>query len=129
MTSHQHPLRFVPENNKWVNELEVSGKHDLTVECYSRDLCDAAQAIGGSRTSHLLDQTSIDAMALTWFDQDTSVATAIRRSSALHGFAVHLVRELCQDLSQLLSARFSSAATHSAQISPMANTAWGSISG
>jgi integrase/recombinase XerC len=131
MTAHQRPLPFVPESDKWVQELKVSGKSDLTVECYSRDLRDVAQAIGGNRTSDLLllYQTAIDAMALTWSDQGTSVATAIRRSSALRGFAVHLGRERCQDLSQLLSAKFPSAATHSAQISPMANTACGSISG
>jgi integrase/recombinase XerC len=111
MTSHQRPLPFVPESNKWMEELKASGKSDLTVECYSRDLRDVAQAIGGSRTSDLLllDQAAIDAMALTWSDEGTGPATASRRFSALRGFGSHLVREDGLDLSRLLSARFPSA--------------------
>jgi integrase/recombinase XerC len=108
MTCHQRPLPFVPESNKWMEELKASGKSDLTVECYARDLCDVAQAIGGSRASDLLllDQTAVDAIALTWSDKGANPATASRRFSALRGFATHLVREDGLDLSRLLSARF-----------------------
>jgi integrase/recombinase XerC len=104
----QSPLPFAPESAKWVEELTASGKSDATIECYSRDLRDVAQAINARETKNLLSlgQGSVETMTRTWCDDGTSLATVSRRFSALRGFAVYLVREHGLDLSRFLSAEF-----------------------
>jgi integrase/recombinase XerC len=111
MKARQRPPAFMPESGKWLEELKASGKSDRTIECYSRDLCDVAEATGASKTGDLLcvDQEAIDVMTRAWRNAGTCMATASRRFSALRGFAAHLVREHHLDLSLLLSADFPSA--------------------
>lgn len=104
-------MPFKPASENWLRELAAAGKADSTLDCYARDLRDLAQAWGLRETRWLpsLDQAAIDAVAKTWREAGVCDATAIRRFSALRGFAAYLARERRMDLSALLTADFPTA--------------------
>jgi hypothetical protein len=90
----QSRTAFDPESRRWLAALRQEGKSECTLDCYGRDLRDAATALSRilrppitSRTLAKIGQVQANAVISAWTVEGTSVPTILRRFAALRGFA------------------------------------------